>query len=116
LAHVSDYYKEQLASKDTIYYLALIENQVVGFISVKLHNRSPIFKKSLIGRIDTLIVTGKNRRSGIGTQLYDLAKKWLKNQGINTVQTSVASNNPTGIEFCKNIGFEELMIRMEKQI
>ncbi len=113
---VRDYYIEQLASEDAIFYIAFVGEQAVGYICAKLQKTTPVFEKSFIGFIDGLYVIKEFRKLGIGRHLVDLAKVWFNEHGVSTVQLSVASKNDPGIKFWEKCGFNELMRRMHQHI
>ncbi len=113
---VHDYYSERMKSDDTIFYIALIDNEVVGFVLAYTQQKPPVYKDRDMGFIDTFVVTEKYRRLGIGSDLVGLVKNWLLERGIHRLQLSVASSNSNGLAFWKSHGFTELSKRMDLAI
>lgn len=113
---VRDYYNEQLASENAIFFLAIVEGHSVGYICAQLQKTPPVFENPLIGFIDGLFVIKRFRNLGIASHLVGLAKEWFNKHGIDTIQLSVASTNNTGYQFWEKCGFKELMRRMHQNI
>jgi GNAT superfamily N-acetyltransferase len=113
---VGDHYKEQLASENSLFYLAFVDSQAAGYAGFLLHKTPPIHIESQVGFIDSLFVYEDYRKHGIGSHLVNLGIEWFKKQEINIVQLSVASKNPIGIEFWEKCGFTDIMKRMRQSI
>ncbi|MFW9978523.1 MAG: GNAT family N-acetyltransferase [Candidatus Thorarchaeota archaeon] len=110
------YYSERMDMADNIFFVATLEKQLIGFVFAYLQKKPPVYRDLDMGFIDTLMVTTRYRRSGIGSHLVDLVKQWLIDQGIHRLQLSVASMNQIGIAFWERCGFKELSRRMESDI
>ena len=111
-----EYYASQVASEDTIFYIASRRGVPLGYICAQIQKAPPVHKIQRFGLIDGLFVTDEFRRLGIGTNLVNLAMEWFEEQELSMIQLSVASMNETGIQFWERSGFTEIMRRMRKQM
>lgn len=71
-----------LAFKAEGTFVALDEEKIVGFISANIRDDNP----NTSGYVHTLIVNKNYRRQGIGSNLLDLAEKYIKDMGKSSVR------------------------------
>jgi ribosomal protein S18 acetylase RimI-like enzyme len=108
-----EFMSKQIESEKGCFWVALIEDDIVGYIEVMMIERPPIFVHRKIGHIGSIYVKAKARRKGIGKSLWKLARDWLVEKGFPTIHLGVASRNPIALEFWKKLNFSEIMIRLE---
>ncbi len=63
-------------------FVALDKEKIVGFISANIRDDNP----NTSGYVHTLIVNKNYRRQGIGSNLLDLAEKYIKDMGKSSVR------------------------------
>lgn len=103
---------KQIESEDGCYWVALVADDIVGYVEAMVIERPPIHLHRRIGYLGSLYVKEKARRKGIGTELWTIAQEWLKAKDIATVNLMVATKNPAAIEFWRKLNFREIMVRM----
>lgn len=90
---------KDISGDDCITYLALENQEVIGFIGLK---------KDLVGHymiLDLMQVSSAYRGQGIGRKLFDLGKKEARMAGAEALYISACSSEET-IEFYKAMGAE----------
>lgn len=88
-------------------FVAVIGDQVVGFIAVNMACEQHSFAQPLrFGRIGTVSVTATLRGQGIGPELMRLAQEWVKNHGGHEVRLNVWAFNEHACHVYKELGYE----------
>ena len=104
---------KQLESDDSCYWVAQIDNEIVGYVEAMVVDRPPIHVQRRVGHLGSIYVKPEARRKGIGTSLWNLARDWLAEKGVPTISLWVASQNPEALAFWKKFEFSEIMIRLD---
>lgn len=97
-------------------FIAEEDEGVLGFVSVSLRRRAPIFKVRDIGTIMDVIVRKDRRNEGIGSELVDRAEKWIKEKGIDMAVLTVAPENYKGVRFWDKRGYETYLLKKMKDL
>jgi len=114
-ARPRDVIASYVESKDAAYLLAELDGEIVGFINLKKAAASnyPMFKPCEFAAIENLVVDEAHRRRGIGTLLFEAAKKWALDRGLKHIQLTVWTANTAAIAFYAKMGFKALHAKME---
>jgi len=104
---------KQIESEDGCYWVALKDDDIVGYVEAMVIERPPIHLHRRIGYLGSIYVKSKARQKGIGTNLWQTAYDWLKTKEVFVINLMVASKNPRALEFWKKFNFSEIMVRME---
>ncbi|MCR5454555.1 MAG: GNAT family N-acetyltransferase [Bacteroidales bacterium] len=92
----------QLEKRDKIPMVAMVDNDVVGFLML----RYPTDAKTII-RFGFVIVDDAKRGLGYGKQMLKLAIDYARNKlGATTITLGVFCNNTSAINCYKSLGFE----------
>ena len=88
---------------------------VVGSIHVILLAAKdiPCLRPEMNVYIQDMVVSGKYRSRGTGTQLMEAAKEYGRKNGAAFVRTQVFPENEDGLRFYRKNGFAETMITIE---
>ncbi|MHA1964666.1 MAG: N-acetyltransferase family protein [Candidatus Thorarchaeota archaeon] len=108
-----EFMSKQTESEDACFWVAQIEDDIVGYIEAMVTEKPPIFVHRTIGHVGSIYVKPEARRKGIGSSLWNLARDWLVEKGVPTINLWVASQNPKALEFWKKFKFSEIEIRLE---
>lgn len=101
-----------IKSKDAKIFIALEDNQIIGYTIAKIDLYPPIYLLEKYGSIYDMFVTLKYRRKGIGKKLWQEALKWFKQLGLERVELSIVPNNPESSFFWKKQGFQDYMHKL----
>ncbi len=67
--------------------------------------------------VDSLAVTGKHRRSGVGSALMRAVEQWGRSQGAQVIILETESNNPMSVPFYeRRMGFSAQATIFRKEI
>jgi len=83
---------------DRIMYLATVENQAIGRISLKRNWNNYAY-------IEDIAVDKHNRRYGVGRQLIREAKRWAEAGGMAGIMLETQNNNVQACKFYERCGF-----------
>ena len=104
-----------IASDDKAYFVAEVNDQVVGFASVaeRMHPAQPMYRSHRYALIDNAVVAADHRGRGIGQALFDAAAEWTRVRGIAAAQVQVWNGNDGAYRFYQRQGFHPITTRME---
>ena len=100
------------------YILAEQDGAVVGLMNIKKEVRPnvPIFTQGEFAEIENIVVDKNHRTQGIGTALFEEAKKWAQERGLKSIQLVSWAANTLSTEFYINKGFKPLLSKMELKL
>lgn len=98
-----DILRNELSSKNSIYLVAKIDTQIIGFAGFKT-----ILDEA---ELMNIVVHKSFRNCGIGNLLMKNILLELKNRKIATVHLEVAKNNISAIHLYEKFGFYEVGLR-----
>lgn len=91
-------------------YIAIIENEIIGFTSAYINNYNE-------GFIEDLFVSEKFRKNQIGTRLFEKILKWLENNNVERINIEeVSIGNENVLKFYEKFGFKMTGYTMMKII
>lgn len=108
--------KEQLDEQDSLLMVAEVSGNIIGFTLVSIQSNIPVFKIKRYGVIYDFFVDEAFRRRGIGRKLFDFAREWFEQKGVEHLQLSVVHHNPVGQEFWRAMGFTDYLDRLSRGI
>lgn len=92
------------SATDTV-FVAELENEVVGCISC--HITSLFHKKGSSGRITSLVIKLRRRRTGVGRALVAKAEEFFKAKGCIKAEVTSGSHRLEAHKFYEALGFQE---------
>jgi len=101
-----------LRSPDNRLLIAEVDGKPVGFLIARVERGGPVFLNPDFGYITDASVHEDYRRQGVGRALFEAAKSWLRAKGMTNIRVSVASENPDGVAFWRDLGFRPFMERL----
>jgi GNAT superfamily N-acetyltransferase len=97
-------------------WLAVHDEQIVGYVLIMMGFRSPVYEINNVGMICDLSVTQRVRRMGVATSLVSHAVLALLNQGIKTVQVNYDDGNQEATAFWTKMGFAPRLIEAYRHL
>jgi GNAT superfamily N-acetyltransferase len=101
---INNYYPNIYNKDDNKLYVSIIDNNIVGYIFVKLQSIDGIDNnKELL--IDALYVEEEYRNKGIATSLINKVKEYSKNNNIKYISINVLYKNEDAMNLYNKLGF-----------
>jgi len=91
-------------------FVAVVDDQVRGFITAERSAPPPIFRLSSEVYVNELFVEPDSRRSGIGSSLISAVKKWAEELGAERIRAGVLASNEDGGAFWAGAGGEVMSV------
>ena len=109
---------EKIANEDSDYLLAEAQGELLGFVDLRVtsHPHYPMFRPHNFALVDNAVVDEAHRGRGIGTVLFEAAKRWARERGLRYMQTEVWHKNAGARTFYERQGFRPRTTRMELEI
>jgi ribosomal protein S18 acetylase RimI-like enzyme len=103
-----------ISDPDTALFVAEVEGQLAGFVTVLVRDASPIpvLVPRRLAIVDNLAVRRDLRRHGIGRALMHKAQRWASARGATAVELNVYEFNEAAIAFYEALGYEKFSRRM----
>ena len=91
-------------------FVAVTEEQTVGFISGELRQGSPTFLPKTWASVDDVFVEPGHRNRGMGHALLQSVKAWAQERDADGISLQVAAANARGRKFYDDLGFREISV------
>lgn len=102
----STYYQKHLLKHADLYYVAIYEGKIVGYIIARVEKGSlPDIDLGLIGHIVSIAVHPDYRKRGLGRFLMEKAEEELKRRGCRRVFLEVRVSNTPAIKLYQRLGY-----------
>ena len=99
-------------------FVAEVEEEVVGFINVRLEHESQEYISSLVdyAYISDIVVLQAYRGRGIGTILLQQAEAFARHQGATVLKIQVLARNQQAADVYQHVGFRPYEIALLKHL
>ena len=104
---VDNWYSSFIDKDDSQLFIAVNDNEIVGYIYVKIITTSDSSDISTEASISGIYVKENFRKQGIGTKLINEARKWCINKGVTYLKLNVLEGNSTALNLYKKLGFND---------
>lgn len=109
----AQYVRSKLLSEDDLFLVTIINEEIVGFsISAVVEGRPDVYERPPVVEISDMLVLEEHRREGIGTEMLDHIRKWVKGKGIERIELNAEARNNIGLAFWEKHGFKDYMRRL----
>ena len=113
---IAQYVKKINELKDTkkmyLLFAKLPDGEIVGFHWLRLYEKH----NAELVNIDSLWVSDKFRKNGIGVELKKRGEEWAKGRGAKSITTNVFFDNKKMIDFNLKLGFKAEAVSMSKNL
>ena len=104
---VDNWYSSFIDKDDSQLFIAVNDNEIVGYIYVKIITSSDSPEIYTEASISGIYVKENYRRQGIATKLINEAKKWCINKGVSYLKLNVLEGNRIALNLYKKLGFND---------
>ena len=94
-----------------VVFVAEAGTELIGFVRVALSDNGPC-----PARLETLYVSERFRRTGLGQALVDRATEWCVGHGCREMAVDFISNNSAASQFYEQLGFKSLLITYMRKL
>ena len=117
-ARPDDRIEALITGSDSVVFLAVSENQVVGFLVLKEGGRPDyrMLRPKRLGIVEDIVVAETERGKGIGTRLLKEARSWSEARGLQGMQLHVWTANCGAVRLYEREGFRRVVDRMEMEL
>jgi GNAT superfamily N-acetyltransferase len=109
---ITEFHTKQLTSEDALFLVAVRKELVVGYAIARVVKTPPHHYIRRVGVIDGIAITNDFRGKGIGSEIFEKVLEWLLAQGIERLDTFVATKNPRAQTFWERKGFVPRMYQI----
>jgi ribosomal protein S18 acetylase RimI-like enzyme len=111
------HWRNSLGRNDSTTFVAVSENNVVGFITVSLATDShSLLMPVCFGRIGTVGVAQHLQGQGIGAKLMQHAQSWAQSKGGTEMRLTVGAFNEDAIRLYQTLGYQTRALQLAKEI
>ncbi|MBD3267082.1 GNAT family N-acetyltransferase [bacterium] len=104
-----EYLNSIIGNYDYGIFVAVKENEVIGYTISMILNNPQVFALDRYGFIAEMAVKETEQRSGAGKDLWEHLRKWFSRRGISVIQLNVSPKNERGYNFWKKVGCDEFL-------
>ena len=112
----ASYLGEQLAAPNVVVFVAVQDDQVIGYAYAGLEGRDYMALRGPAGALYDIVVDPAHRRGGVGRKLLDTTLAFLKDRGAPRVVLSTAEQNEAAQHLFASAGFRRTMIEMTREL
>jgi ribosomal protein S18 acetylase RimI-like enzyme len=98
---------EELNNKNSAFYFAMLENEVIGYLKINFGKSQTELKDSNALEIERIYVSKEFHGKSVGQLLYEKAIEVAKQKDSEYIWLGVWEENPRAISFYKKNGFVE---------
>ena len=109
---VVDYFSHWFNNENGKTFIALVENRIVGYITVYVREQAAFWKVKKVGNISGLMVHKDFRRKGIASQLLAHARAFFAERAVKYFTLFTAVENKAAIAFYERNGLVPLHTTM----
>ena len=107
------YVRSKVVSEEDLFLVAVIGEKVVGFsMSAVVKGRPDLYERASFVEISDMLVLEKHRRRGIGAEMMNHIRRWVKSKGIRRIELNAEVRNNIGLAFWKKHGFKDYIHRL----
>ncbi len=101
-----EYFTHMIEGKDTTVFVAVLDNQVVGYVFLYIKDAPPygyLMPRRVVEISDIAVLRAYNNK-GIGHQLFTASTEWAKTRGATSLELEVWEFNKNAIAFYERLG------------
>ncbi|MES9923845.1 MAG: aminoglycoside 6'-N-acetyltransferase [Candidatus Thiodiazotropha endolucinida] len=106
LSEINEYFRGESIDIDQV-YVAVLDEQAVGFIELNMRNFAEGSRHSLVPYVEAWYVELEHRGMGCGKALMRQAEEWALAQDCTELASDTEITNHRSIAMHRHLGFEE---------
>jgi ribosomal protein S18 acetylase RimI-like enzyme len=113
---IKNYFMKFIKNENAIAYIAVINNEIIGYITLVIKDQPGFMEIKKIGDISGLMVKKCFRKNGIGNILMKKSQEYFKEKDIKYYSVFTAIKNENAINFYKKNGMDEIYLTLLRKI
>jgi ribosomal protein S18 acetylase RimI-like enzyme len=116
--HDEEDFQIMLSDSNQAVFIAEVDGTAAGFINVILRDALPleILAQRRFAVVDSIGVSARLRRQGIGEALMQRAAQWASESGAVSLELTVYEFNQSAIAFYSSLGYAPLSRKLSKKL
>ncbi|WP_416840574.1 GNAT family N-acetyltransferase [Haloferax sp. DFSO52] len=115
-AEALDYRRTQLDDDETQTFVAVSDDELVGYTTVAYSESPPVFARDSGAKVKDLYVAPEARGEGLGTSLLERAHEWGRDRGCARISLSVHARNDAARSCYESMGYETRYVKMDRPL
>lgn len=107
-------FQERIENPKCCFFLAILNDQVAGFISCSIRIVQNVMVYNKRGYVAETVVGQEFRGKGVGALLFNRAQDWFLEKGADHIELQVSLKNDGAFNFWKSKGFSSTTRHMVK--
>ena len=107
------YFKDHISKDDCFVVVALIDDEIVGYLCGGLTKAEIYRKLPLTAEVENTFVIEKYRSKGVGTKLYNNFLEWCKKKKVGKIRVQATAQNEKAINLYRRNGFKDYTLILE---
>ncbi|MBT3363173.1 MAG: GNAT family N-acetyltransferase [Chloroflexi bacterium] len=110
------YLRDLMRSKESRIFIAVEDDEVIGYSVCRVAAHPPFFKQEYYGLIMDMAVKDGHQRQGIGTKMLNTIYDWVRFMELDRIELQVVPKNDAGCAFWSKHGFTDYLQSLYKKI
>jgi ribosomal protein S18 acetylase RimI-like enzyme len=110
------YFRKMLGNEEDRCFIAFADGKAVGFVVGGRKKASLYRNVRHQAELDSIFVIEEYQSKGVGKMLTERFLSWCKEKGFEKVRVDAYPGNKRALEFYRKHGFEDHLVRLEKDI
>jgi ribosomal protein S18 acetylase RimI-like enzyme len=106
--------KSYVGKRHRAAYVAEVGRRMVGFLLASVERPAGIFMEREYGHVFAVYVQETYRGKGVGRALVAAGLGWFGERRMSRVRVSTDMKNTLGVEFWRKLGFQTMVVTMDK--
>ncbi|MEK6891022.1 MAG: GNAT family N-acetyltransferase [Nanoarchaeota archaeon] len=110
------YFKKKILNKNNCAFVALENNQVVGYLVGGITSGESIRNLPKTAELENMFVLKEYRNLKVGSKLYEEFLKWCKNNKVKIIKVEASAQNTEAVKFYRSKGFNDFTLMLENYL
>ncbi len=108
--------RENIEWEDAAVIVAEDDGRVVGYIMARIQKSPPVLLRESYCEVFDISVDSRCKRRGVGRRLVEALQAWVVERGNDRIVLNAAVGNDQSVPFWRELGYEEFLLVMAKNL
>jgi len=105
-----------IGREDALVVVAVHDRELIGYGVGRISVLPGFFQLRRRGYVHDVVTRESYRKKGVGRRLAESLLAWMRDEGISTVELTVAVRNADAVAFWDRLGFVSYMHHLKRQL